>query len=62
MFLARDGRMSATNCHTCHDLVAQGFPGQLIPAASPDEEFDHPDGSYLGFTCAECHTGGLQLE
>ncbi|MDQ8205060.1 NapC/NirT family cytochrome c [Pelagicoccus sp. SDUM812003] len=54
--------LSAKNCHTCHDVISQGEPGNMTFANSPETEFDHPDGSYLGFTCAECHTGGLQLE
>ncbi|MBK1880086.1 NapC/NirT family cytochrome c [Pelagicoccus mobilis] len=54
--------LSAKNCNTCHDVISQGVPGQMEFANSPDTEFEHPDGSYLGFTCAECHTGALQLE
>ncbi|MBD5780364.1 NapC/NirT family cytochrome c [Pelagicoccus sp. NFK12] len=54
--------LSAKNCHTCHDVISQGDPENMTFATSQETEFDHPDGSYLGFTCAECHTGGLQLE
>ena len=62
--VSKDGSktLSSNNCNTCHDVISQGLPGEMVFASKPDTEFEHPDGDYLGFTCAECHTGGLQLE
>lgn len=54
--------LSAKNCSSCHDVIAQGDPKAMTLSESFATEFDHPDGSYLGFTCADCHTGGLQRE
>lgn len=54
--------LSASNCNTCHDVISQGEPGSMQFAAAPDTEFEHPDGAYLGFTCADCHTGAVQSE
>ncbi len=54
--------LSSSNCNTCHDVISQGEPGAMQFASAPDTEFEHPDGGYLGFTCADCHTGAVQSE
>jgi nitrate/TMAO reductase-like tetraheme cytochrome c subunit len=52
--------MSATDCNSCHTIVAQGHGDQLLELNATGHEFAHPAGDTYGLLCSDCHTGGPQ--
>jgi nitrate/TMAO reductase-like tetraheme cytochrome c subunit len=51
----------ASDCTSCHTIIAQG-KGEALASISPAGlEFEHPNGEYdEELTCADCHNGGIQ--
>jgi nitrate/TMAO reductase-like tetraheme cytochrome c subunit len=55
--------MKASDCTTCHTIVAQGStPDELATTKPEGLPFNHIDFEYDSFDCADCHTGGNQEE
>lgn len=55
-----DGRtLSASDCNSCHTILAQGTWEELENLSSEGHEFFHIDSIYEDFSCADCHTGAL---
>ncbi|MBM3837611.1 MAG: cytochrome C [Verrucomicrobia bacterium] len=56
-----DGKRSikASDCNSCHIILAQGSGPQLETLNPKGLPFFHIDAEYSDFACAECHTGGL---
>ena len=50
--------MQATDCNSCHTILAQGTGDSLLNLAAEGFEFQHPDGDVSGLLCSDCHTGG----
>lgn len=51
----------ASDCNSCHTIIAQGNGPDLSTITASGLEFKHPDGAYdEELTCADCHNGGLQ--
>lgn len=48
----------ASDCSSCHTILAQGDPGDMDALSMAGAEFDHPGGSTFGLACSDCHTGG----
>lgn len=59
-----DGKKSiqASNCNSCHLILAQGNGAKLDQVNPKGYTFVHIDSEYTDFACADCHTGGLQKE
>ena len=60
--MAADGKMSikASDCRSCHLILAQGS-GETLDQLNPKgHDFIHVDAEYSDFSCAECHTGAAQ--
>jgi nitrate/TMAO reductase-like tetraheme cytochrome c subunit len=57
-----DGKASikASDCRSCHIIVAQGSGEALNQLDAKGHEFMHIDAEYSDFSCAECHTGAMQ--
>jgi hypothetical protein len=57
-----DGKNSiqASNCNSCHLIVAQGGPDTINQVNPQGLTFFHVDSEYTDFACADCHTGGIQ--
>jgi nitrate/TMAO reductase-like tetraheme cytochrome c subunit len=58
--VAEDGRkMPATDCTSCHVILAQGTGAELNQLTSSGVAFKHPSSDIdgLGLTCSDCHTG-----
>jgi hypothetical protein len=57
-----DGKMSikASDCRSCHLILAQGSGEQLEQVNGKGHDFFHVDAEYADFSCTECHTGGVQ--
>ncbi len=54
--------VGASDCNACHTILAQGSGESLQALSAEGLEFEHPDGELdPELTCADCHTGGLQL-
>jgi len=62
--VAADGKKSiaASNCNSCHLVVAQGSPDALKQINADGMDFVHIDAPYTEFSCTDCHTGGPQKE
>lgn len=62
--VAADGKKSiaASNCNSCHLVVAQGSPDALKQINADGMDFVHIDAPYAEFSCTDCHTGGPQKE
>jgi len=58
--LASGDPMAATDCNSCHTILAQGSGDDLNQLAPAGLQFAHPDGDVDGLACNLCHTGGLQ--
>jgi hypothetical protein len=57
-----DGRetIKASDCNTCHTILAQGSGAALQRFSVEGMKFEHPGGDLDEYpTCDECHTGGL---
>lgn len=54
-----DGKKSikASDCNSCHTILAQGNGTQLDQLSSKGLKFFHLDAEYEEFSCNECHTG-----
>ncbi len=51
----------ASDCKSCHTIMAQGKGPELAAISPTGLEFKHPDGAYdETLTCADCHNGGIQ--
>lgn len=51
----------ASDCNSCHTIIAQGKGEQLATLSASGLEFKHPGGDYdEELRCADCHNGGLQ--
>ncbi len=59
-----DGKKSiqASDCKSCHLILAQGNGEQLQQVNPKGYNFIHIDSEYSDFSCTDCHTGGLQKE
>lgn len=58
---AQGETVRASDCTSCHTIIAQG-KGEALATISPTGlDFEHPDGEYdEELTCADCHNGGIQ--
>ena len=56
-----DGKRSikASDCNSCHIILAQGSGKQLDQLNAQGLPFIHIDTEYSDFSCAECHTGAF---
>jgi nitrate/TMAO reductase-like tetraheme cytochrome c subunit len=56
-----DGKRSikATDCNTCHTILAQGQGEELNQLTPGGQKFRHPGGDDVDGDCWDCHTGGL---
>ncbi len=51
----------ATDCTSCHVILAQGKGESLSTLSAAGLEFKHPGGEYDDdLKCADCHNGGIQ--
>lgn len=54
-------KLRATDCNSCHTIVAQGKGADLETFSAKGLEFKHPSGELdAELTCADCHNGGIQ--
>jgi nitrate/TMAO reductase-like tetraheme cytochrome c subunit len=55
-------RMPATDCNSCHTILAQGTGADLATVAPAGLAFKHPGGDIdgLGLLCSDCHNGKNQ--
>jgi len=60
--VAADGKGSikASDCKSCHLILAQGSGEELKQISAGGQEFVHIDAPYAEFSCVDCHTGGIQ--
>lgn len=58
--LTADGKHSikASDCNTCHTILAQGQGEELNLLSPAGQKFKHP-GDEVDGACNDCHTGGL---
>ncbi|MBI3849837.1 MAG: NapC/NirT family cytochrome c [Verrucomicrobia bacterium] len=58
--IAADGKRSikASDCNTCHTILAQGSGAELNLLTPGGQKFKHP-GDEVDGACNDCHTGGL---
>jgi nitrate/TMAO reductase-like tetraheme cytochrome c subunit len=55
------GKTITDDCHTCHDILAQGPGTSLQVLNAKGLEFQHPSQELPpGTQCTDCHTGGPQ--
>jgi len=56
-----DGKHSvkASDCNTCHTILAQGSGEDLNRLNPGGQKFNHPGGDEVDGACNDCHTGGL---
>ncbi|HWM25316.1 MAG TPA: NapC/NirT family cytochrome c [Chthoniobacterales bacterium] len=52
--------IAASDCRSCHIILAQGSGDQLKQLNADGHAFIHVDSEFSDFSCAECHTGGVQ--
>jgi hypothetical protein len=59
-----DGKRSikASDCNSCHTILAQGSGEQLTKLNPEGHKFFHIDSINEDFSCNTCHTGGIQKE
>lgn len=62
--VSADGlRISASDCNSCHIVIAQKTGDEDWQMSLTGLEFAHPDGDFIeGLICSDCHTGGIQAE
>ena len=53
-------KMAASDCNTCHSILAQGSGADLTKLAPEGVEFKHPDAMPAELTCSDCHNGKNQ--
>jgi nitrate/TMAO reductase-like tetraheme cytochrome c subunit len=58
--ITADGKKSiaASNCESCHTILAQGAGPELLQLSPQGQKFKHP-GDEVDGACNDCHTGGL---
>src|SRR4029077_10150190 len=58
-----DGKktIAASDCNSCHLILAQGSGEQLKKLNADGYTFFHIDSQFSEFSCTTCHTGGPQL-
>ena len=58
---ARDGKnmIKASDCNSCHTILAQGSGEQLQKLVATGHTFFHVDAEYSDFSCNQCHTGAF---
>ncbi len=49
----------ASDCNSCHTILAQGAGTQLGELSANGQEFRHPGGDYDA-KCSDCHNGAIQ--
>ena len=54
------GSIKASDCRSCHLILAQGNGEQLQQVNAQGHNFFHIDSEYSDFSCTDCHTGGIQ--
>jgi len=54
--------IKASDCRSCHLILAQGDPEKMNDINPKGHEFFHIDSEYSDFSCTDCHTGGVQKE
>ena len=61
--LAADGKktIAASDCNSCHLILAQGSGEQLKKLNADGYTFFHIDSEFSEFSYKTCHTGGPQL-
>jgi hypothetical protein len=56
-----DGKIISKDCNQCHNIIAQGTPGQMsVSTLDKPLEFQHPvdvDEAWREGFCTDCHTG-----
>jgi predicted flavoprotein YhiN len=59
---AGGAKMPATDCDSCHVILAQGAGAELTQLSTGGVAFKHPstDIEGLGLTCSDCHNGKNQ--
>jgi nitrate/TMAO reductase-like tetraheme cytochrome c subunit len=51
----------ASDCNSCHTLIAQGKGSELETLTAKGLKFNHPGGELdPDLTCSDCHNGGIQ--
>ncbi len=51
----------ASDCKSCHTILAQGSGEDMSMLSAGGLDFDHPGGEYdAELTCSDCHNGGIQ--
>jgi hypothetical protein len=50
----------ASDCNTCHTIIAQGNGDDLQKLNGKGDTFFHIDSEYTDFSCNGCHTGAIQ--
>ena len=53
-------KIAASDCNTCHTLLAQGSGAELTRLAPQGQAFKHPDALPDDLTCSDCHNGKNQ--
>lgn len=55
-------QMPATDCNSCHTLLAQGTGADLVKVAPSGLAFKHPSSDIdgMGLLCNDCHNGKIQ--
>lgn len=60
-FISPEGKAVAKDCRLCHEIVAQGSPGNMeVAAYGQSLEFKHPvdiEDAWKEGVCTDCHTG-----
>jgi hypothetical protein len=59
-----DGKrtLGASDCNSCHVILAQGTGGDLANLSAKGHDFIHIDSPYSDFDCSKCHTGAFPRE
>lgn len=53
--------VKASDCTSCHSIIAQGKMSEMTTISPTGLEFKHPGGEYdEELKCADCHNGGIQ--
>lgn len=53
--------VKASDCTSCHSIIAQGKVAEMTTISPTGLEFKHPGGEYdEELKCADCHNGGIQ--
>lgn len=48
----------ASDCVSCHTIIAQGGPQEMLQISPAGQPFKHPGDPVEGQACTDCHTGG----